>query len=182
MIAISHTITAGPNGKSLADEAKAAAADAQTAAEQAQDAANTAQDVGGTSAPASTYITAAQAGCRSAQANASSAAALVQSIHDIGYAPFWKAPLNCFPECSWTKGFDASISCPICNEILFSLHRLGRCRGIRHHTWFELLHSQWIFSYSRVIQPVVLSSWCQAADRQEYTSMGQTNIKTHVLI
>ena len=42
VITISQTITAGPNGKSLADEAKAAAADDQTAAEQAQDAANTA--------------------------------------------------------------------------------------------------------------------------------------------
>ncbi len=92
VIAISHTVVAGPNGKSLADEAKLENDNAQQAANSAKDAANTAFDVGSPFASAAAFVAAAKAASDQATSSASAANGLIESIIEIGNAPFWHAP------------------------------------------------------------------------------------------
>ena len=102
-------------------------------------------------------------------------------IYDIGYAPFRKGPLNCFPKCSARRVLTPVYLAPSATKFYSPFIVWGDAAEFvtTHGSNSEFSMDLQLFA---MIQPVVLSSWCQAADRQEYTSMGQTNIKTHVLI
>ena len=91
VLEIRQTIKPGPTGKALVDEAKLELANTQAAAQLTQEAANRAIVSGDATPASSSYADLAKSAAQQAKDATDLATSLQGKIHDIGYAPYWKA-------------------------------------------------------------------------------------------